>query len=74
MRTTITIDDTLYDDAVKAAGEENTSALVAKALQTLVTVEASKRILALSGKAPNFSVAPRSKRAVAKQKNPYRSK
>lgn len=74
MRTTVTIDDALYEEAVKVSGEENTSALLAKALQVMITLESSRRLLALSGKAPNFSVAPRSQRAVAESTSPYGKK
>ena len=64
MRTTITIDDTLFEEASAAADETNASALVAKALETLVSIESSKRLLKLSGKAPTFSVPERSARTL----------
>ncbi|MGB0992478.1 MAG: type II toxin-antitoxin system VapB family antitoxin [Akkermansiaceae bacterium] len=62
MRTTITIDDSLFESAADAAGESNASTLVAKALALLVSTEAKKRLLMLSGKAPSFSIPERANR------------
>lgn len=59
MRTTITIDDSLYNDAVAASGENNASALVAMALETYLRGESRKRMLKLAGAAPTFSVPGR---------------
>ncbi len=68
MRTTITIDDNLYHEAVEAVGVENTSRLVSKALEILISVESTKRLLALSGKTPGFSVSTRDRKVAEKRK------
>ena len=59
MRTTITIDDFLFESAASVVGEKNVSALVTKALKSLIATESKKRILRLSGKAPTFSIPER---------------
>ena len=62
MRTTITIDDRLFESAASVADEKNASALVTKALKSLIATESKKRILRLSGKAPTFSIPERNAR------------
>ena len=62
MRTTITIDDSLFESAASVAGEKNASSLVTKALKSLIATESKKRILRLSGKAPTFSIPERDAR------------
>lgn len=62
MRTTITIDDDLFDKALNAAGssgDKNVSSIVTKALELLVAADSKKRILRLSGAMPDFSVPNR---------------
>lgn len=65
MRTTITIEDSLFDQATKAAAESNASTLVTKALKLLIATESKKRLLKLSGKAPSFTIPDRSSRSSA---------
>jgi Arc/MetJ family transcription regulator len=65
MRTTITIEDTLFDKAAKAAAESNASTLVTMALKLLVATESKKRLLKLSGTAPAFTIPDRSSRSSA---------
>ena len=60
MRTTITIDDDLFDKATLAAdGDKNVSSVVTKALNLLVATDSKKRILRLSGAMPDFTVPNR---------------
>jgi Arc/MetJ family transcription regulator len=59
MRTTVTLDDELMAKAASYTGITERSLLIQKALQTLVHVEAGKRIAALGGSDPTASAAPR---------------
>ncbi len=59
MRTTITIDDDLFDKAAGAVGDKNVSSIVTKALELLVAADSKKRILRLSGAMPDFAVPNR---------------
>ena len=64
MRTTITIDDTLFGKAVAITGDENASSLLTKALEMLVATESKKRILRLSGGATDFTIPGRDSRTL----------
>jgi Arc/MetJ family transcription regulator len=60
MRTTITIDDELYQSAVDAADPGMDKAdLVREAIKVFVRVQAGKRLTALGGKAPTMKDIPR---------------
>jgi Arc/MetJ family transcription regulator len=59
MRTTITIEDELFERASNVTGLKNASELVKIALNHLVTAESRKRLIALGGSAPNFSIPGR---------------
>jgi len=59
MRTTISLDDELVKKAQKFTGIKEKSALVRKALQTLVEVEASRRLALLGGSMPGLKQIPR---------------
>ena len=59
MRTTVTLDDELMAKAADYTGITERSALVRKALETLVQVEAGRRIAALGGSDPDATLAPR---------------
>lgn len=59
VRSTINIDDTLIDKARSLTGTKETAALVRQALETLVRVEAGKRLIALGGTMPDAEAAPR---------------
>lgn len=50
MRTTITIDDALIEEARRVTGVEEKSALLRRGLETLIRVESAKRLAALGGK------------------------
>jgi len=78
MRTTITLDDTLFERAVAITGEHNTSSLLTKALEMMIASESKKRLLRLSGESPDFIVPGRASRAtdlglVAEDGSPYSS-
>lgn len=79
MRTTITLDDDLFAEAAACCESTATpSMVIKKACETLVEIEAAKRLMKLSGTAPDFSVPPRSKRTtdiqqVAEPHGPYGS-
>lgn len=60
MRTTITIDDALYESAVAAADPGMDKAdLIREAIKVFVRVQAGKRLAALGGKAPTMKDIPR---------------
>lgn len=53
MRTTVTIDDALYQQALEAADPDMDKAdLFREAIKTFVRVRAAKRLIALGGTAP----------------------
>ena len=60
MRTTITIEDALYEKALEMADPEMDKAdLFREAIRTFVRVQAAKRLAALGGKAPDMAGIPR---------------
>jgi Arc/MetJ family transcription regulator len=60
MRTTITIDDTLYQKAIEMLEPELDKADVFReAMRTYVRVQAGKRLAALGGLAPGMADVPR---------------
>ena len=78
MRTTITLDDTLFERAVAITGDHNASSMLTKALEMVVASESKKRLIRLSGEAPDFIIPGRTSRAtdpilVAEDENPYNS-
>lgn len=68
MRTTVTIDDSLYEEAVKLAspGVEKPSAVIRDAIETYVRVRAGQRLAALGGTAPEMQNIPRRRRDASK--------
>ena len=60
MRTTVTIDDELYQRALEVAdpGMEKGN-LFREAMKVFVRVQAAKRLAALGGKAPGMKAIPR---------------
>jgi Arc/MetJ family transcription regulator len=62
VRTTVNIDDALLDAAAQFTGIEERSKLVNAVFEHYVAAQSAKRLRALSGKARDFGVAPRSKR------------
>ncbi len=61
MRTTIALDDDLVEKAQEFTGITEKTALVRKALQTLIELEASRRLATLGGTMPGFPKIPRRK-------------
>lgn len=60
MRTTVTIEDALYQEALEGADPSMVKAeLFREAIRTFVRVQAGKRLAALGGKAPEMPDVPR---------------
>jgi len=59
MRSTINIDDKLMEKARSLTGTKGTASIVRQALETLVRLEAGKRLIALGGTMPDAEAAPR---------------
>ncbi|WP_373376776.1 type II toxin-antitoxin system VapB family antitoxin [Cupriavidus nantongensis] len=60
MRTTVTIDDALYEQALEMADPGMDKAdLFREAIKTFVRVQAAKRLAALGGAAPGMQEVPR---------------
>jgi hypothetical protein len=62
VRTTVTIDDTLYERALEFADPGTDKAdLFREAMKVFIRVQAGKRLAALGGKAPRMKPIPRRK-------------
>lgn len=60
MRTTVTIDDALYEKALELPDPDmNRSDIFREAIKTFVRVQAAKRLAALGGSAPDMQDVPR---------------
>ena len=59
MRATINIDDKLLEKAQSLTGTKEVAPLVRRALETLVRIEAGKRLIALGGAMPEANAASR---------------
>ncbi len=60
MRTTVTIDDALYEKALEMAGPEmDKTDLFREAINTFVRVQAAKRLAVLGGVSPGMRDIPR---------------
>jgi hypothetical protein len=60
MRTTVTLDDDIYEKALEMADPEMDKAdLFREAVKTFIRVQAGKRLAALGGAAPNMKPVPR---------------
>jgi Arc/MetJ family transcription regulator len=59
MRTTLTIDPLLYEEASKLTGIEEKAKLVREALTALIARESGKRLAKLGGSAPDIEDIPR---------------
>jgi Arc/MetJ family transcription regulator len=59
MRTRIVLDDELFKTAKEMTGIAEKSALLHKALQSLIHLEASRRLAALGGTMPELEEIPR---------------
>ncbi len=59
MRTTIDIDDELYQQAAQLTGINEKTALVREALKALIERESAKRLAKLGGSEPQLGNIPR---------------
>jgi hypothetical protein len=59
MRTTVTIDDELLQTALEYADVKEVPALIRKALETYVHVEAGRRLAGMGGTEPGLQYIPR---------------
>ena len=59
MRTTVNIDDELFEDAKRLTGIEGKTALVREALRALVERESARRLAKLRGTQPHLKPIPR---------------
>lgn len=67
MRTTVTIDDALYEKALEMAGPDmDKSDIFREAFKTFVRVQAAKRLSALGGSQPEMQGIPRRREPSAK--------
>ena len=66
MRTTVTIDDALYEKALEVADPDMDKAdLFREVIKTFVRVQAARRLAALGAAAPRMSDVPRRKGAAS---------
>lgn len=59
MRTTVNIDDELFEDAKRLTGIEGKTALIREALRALVERESARRLAKLRGTQPHLKPIPR---------------
>jgi Arc/MetJ family transcription regulator len=60
MRTTVTIDDTLYQKALEMADPDmDKTEIFREAMKTFVRIQAAKRLAALGGSLPKMADIPR---------------
>lgn len=59
MRTTVTLEDRLVDEAQRLTGTKERSRLLNQALESLVRQESARRLAALGGSDPEAWAAPR---------------
>ncbi len=61
MRTTLNIDDQLYEEAVRLTGVKEKTALLKESLKALIQRESAKRLSQLAGSEPLLEDIPRRK-------------
>jgi Arc/MetJ family transcription regulator len=59
MRTTLVMDDALFEEARRESGEKTKTAVVERGLRLIVEEAARRRLAALGGKIPDAGAAPR---------------
>ncbi len=59
MRTTLNIDDRLYEEAVRLTGVKEKTALLRESLKALIQRESARRLSQLGGSEPNLDDPPR---------------
>jgi hypothetical protein len=65
MRTTVTIADVLLERAAELTGVTERGVLLRAGLETLIRVEAARRLAALGGSDPDTTAAPRARDSAA---------
>ena len=65
MRTTLSLDDQLLDQAQRMTGLKEKSALIREALKALIERESARRLAQLGGSEPAIEVSPRRRPANA---------
>lgn len=64
MRTTVTIEDALYEEAIELADPSmDKSELFREAIKTFVRIQSAKRLAALGGSQPSMQEIPRARPA-----------
>lgn len=59
MRTTVNLDDTLIEQAMRMTGVHERTALIHEGLRALITRESARRLARLGGTEPNLRPIPR---------------
>ena len=59
MRTTLTIDDDLFETAANLTGVKEKSALMREGLRALIERESARRLASLGGSEPGVAAVPR---------------
>ena len=59
MRTTVNIDDKLFEDAKRLTGIEGRTALIRESLRALIERESARRLAKLGGTQPQLKHVPR---------------
>ena len=59
MRTTLNIDDQLFEEAVRLTGVKEKTALLRESLKALIQRESAKRLALLGGSEPELKEIPR---------------
>ena len=59
MRTTINIDDRLFNEAVRLTGMKEKTALVRESIKALIERESARRLAKLGGSEPQLNEIPR---------------
>ncbi|HAK8205133.1 TPA: type II toxin-antitoxin system VapB family antitoxin [Salmonella enterica] len=68
MRTTVTIDDALYKQALEMADPGmDKSDIFREAVKTFVRVQAAKRLASLGGSSPDMEITPRRREDLPEQ-------
>jgi Arc/MetJ family transcription regulator len=63
MRTTLNIDDELYEEAVRLTGVKEKTALLRESLKALIQRESARRLARLGGSSPKLGAIPRRRSA-----------
>ena len=66
MRTTVSLDDALIEEASSYTGLQEKSALIREALRALIERESARRLARLGGSEPQLTPIPRRRPAPAK--------